>query len=126
MAIRIRQRGDFNNIDRFLAKMKRGGMNRKLNECGRLGVQALSANTPVRTGKTASLWDYDIRITSESAAIHWTNANVNSGVNIAVIIQYGHGTGTGGYVQGIDYINPAMRPVFDKIADIIWKEVTSA
>lgn len=124
VAIRFKHRGNFNKVDKFLAKMKRGDLFKKLNEYGRYGVTALSAATPIRTGKTASSWDYEVRVTGSSASIHWTNSNVNSGVNIAVIIQYGHGTGTGGYVQGIDYINPAMRPTFEKIADLVWKEVT--
>lgn len=124
--IRFKQRGNFNNIDRFLAKMKRGDLFKSLEKYGRIGVSALSASTPVRSGKTASSWDYEVRITRSSASINWTNSNINDGVNIAVIIQYGHGTGTGGYVQGIDYINPAMQPTFQQIADAVWKEVTSA
>lgn len=124
--IRFKQRGNFNNIDRFLAKMKRGDLFKSLEKYGRIGVSALSASTPVRSGKTASSWDYEVRITGSSASIYWTNSNINDGVNIAVIIQYGHGTGTGGYVQGMDYINPAMQPTFQQIADAVWKEVTSA
>lgn len=106
--------------------MKRGKLYASLKNYGDLGVAALSNNTPVRTGKTSESWGYDISITFDSVSIYWTNSNVNNGVNIAVIIQYGHGTGTGGYVRGLDYINPAMRPVFQDIADGIWKEVTSA
>ena len=92
------------------------------NKYGQKGVQALSSATPVDSGKTASSWNYEIRGTS----IYWTNDNINKGVNIAVILQYGHGTRNGGYVQGRDYINPAIRPIFDSMVDEIWKEVTSA
>lgn len=90
-----------------------------------MGVKALSEATPVLSGKTASSWGYQISKGHGSFSIHWTNSNINDGVPIAVIIQYGHGTGWGGYVQGIDYINPALRPVFQDIADQVWKEVTA-
>lgn len=91
-----------------------------------LGVAALAAATPMDTGKTASCWGYEIVTSGEDATIYWTNTNENKGVNIAVILQFGHGTGTGGYVQGRDYINPAIRPVFDKIAEEAWMEVVNA
>ena len=90
------------------------------------GVSALAAATPIDSGKTASSWGYEIEVSGDSATIHWTNSNENKGVNIAVILQFGHGTGTGGYVQGRDYINPAMRPVFDRIAEEVWREVINA
>lgn len=89
-----------------------------------MGVDALSAATPVDTGKTAASWGYVITRTSDTATITWTNSNVNNGVPIALILQYGHGTGTGGYVKGRDYIKPAIRPVFDELANELWKEVT--
>lgn len=88
------------------------------------GVQALRDNTPKDTGRTANSWYYDIEQKGDSVTISWKNSNINDGVLIAAIIQYGHGTGTGGYVRGTDYINPAMKPVFQQIADDIWREVT--
>lgn len=95
-----------------------------MREFGEQGVQALASQTPAESGKTASSWSYDIVRTSEGVSIYWINDNVNKGVNIAVILQFGHGTGTGGWVEGRDFINPAIRPVFDDIAEKAWKEVT--
>lgn len=88
------------------------------------GVAALALATPRDTGATATSWDYEIKRSNGQISIYWTNDNVNKGVNIAVILQYGHGTRNGGYVMGRDYINPAIRPIFDKIAEAAWKEVT--
>ena len=85
---------------------------------------ALRSATPVDSGETAASWDYEIEMNGDKKAIYWTNSNINDGVPIAVILQYGHGTGTGGYVQGRDYINPTMQTIFDQIADDAWKEVT--
>ena len=119
-------RGNFNKLDKFLNKMMRRDHLNVLDKYGQIGVEALKANTPVDTGKTAQSWTYEIEMAADRTTIMWLNTNVNNGVNIAIILQYGHGTGTGGYVQGRDYINPAMRPVFDKIAEQAWKEVTSA
>lgn len=113
-------------MEKFLDSIRNRKYLDALNRYGQEGVVALSAATPVDSGKTASSWDYKISVSGSATKITWTNSNINQDVNIAVIIQYGHGTGTGGYVQGRDYINPAMRPVFDKIAEEIWKEVTSA
>lgn len=124
--IRFKQRGNFNKTEKFLKTMKNKDFDSVLERYAREGVQALAANTPTRSGKTAASWDFEIKRAGKSAYIYWTNSNINDGVNIAVIIQYGHGTGTGGYVQGIDYINPALRPVFEKMANEIWREVTSA
>ena len=106
--------------------MKRREYLNVLDEFGRDGVQALRNATPVDSGATAEAWDYEIKRTRNYTEIVWTNSNINDGVPIAVILQYGHGTGTGGYVQGRDYINPAIRPIFDKIAEKAWKVVTSA
>lgn len=91
---------------------------------GEEGVRALAAGTPRETGMTANSWYYEIEQSKDTITINWKNRNVNKGVLIAAIIQYGHGTGTGGYVEGIDYVNPAMRPVFQKIAEDAWREVT--
>lgn len=124
--IRYVVKGNWDNIEKFLKKSNRLDLRRQLDKYGRAGVEALSNATPVDTGKTASSWDYEIEDGNGQVSIVWTNSNVNQHVNIAIIIQYGHGTGTGGYVQGIDYINPAMKPVFDELADAVWKEVTSS
>lgn len=106
--------------------MKNFKVEQILQKYGSKGVAALAASTPVDTGKTAGSWTYSISVSGESATIYWENSNTNKGVNIAVILQYGHGTGTGGYVQGRDYINPAMRPIFDQIANEAWMEVVNA
>ena len=117
--------GGFDNTLRYLRKLMSGELERTLSKYGDRGVEALASATPTDSGKTASSWSYDLEIGTGRSTITWTNSNVNKGVNIAVILQYGHGTGTGGYVQGRDYINPAMQPIFDQIAEGLWKEVTS-
>lgn len=122
--IGIEHAGSFKNIERFLERSKKRSWKDTLRSYAELGVIALTASTPMRTGKTASSWGYEIVESGSSINIYWTNSNMNQGVNIAVLIQYGHGVKGGGYVQGIDYINPAMRPVFETIADSIWKEVS--
>ena len=124
--IRITTKGDFNNTFRFLNKMRKFQINKILEKYGQMGVEALRSATPIDSGKTAESWGYEISVGKEGATIHWTNTNQNKGVYIAVILQYGHGTGTGGYVQGVDYINPAIRPVFDKIAEEAWMEVVNS
>lgn len=123
--IRITQKGDFKHTEKFLKGAKNLEVFRILESYASKGVAALSTATPIRSGRTASSWDYEIHQSSGSYEIMWTNSNINKGVNIAIIIQYGHGTGTGGYVQGIDYINPAMKPVFQEMADAAWREVTA-
>ncbi len=122
--IRFTHKGDFKKTERFLKGAKNLEAFKILEKYARAGVDALSESTPVRSGKTASSWGYEVHASKNSYEIVWTNSNINQGVNIAVIIQLGHGTGTGGYVQGIDYINPAMKPVFENMADAAWKEVT--
>lgn len=122
--IKIRQKGDFSKVTKYLIKAKKGIRLRDLDKYGKQGVAALSSATPVDTGLTASSWYYRIERDSSTISITFLNSNVQNGVPIAVILQYGHGTGTGGWVQGRDYINPALRPIFDKIADDAWKEVT--
>lgn len=119
-------KGDFKNTERFLGKMSTMDFVARLNSVAQRGVQALAAATPVDSGLTASSWGYTINRSKSSFSIVWTNHHVISGFPVAVMIQYGHGTGTGGYVQGRDYINPAMRPVFDDIINDLWTEVTSA
>ena len=118
--------GNFNKTDSFLKKMKSENFMSILNKYGKQGVDALAKATPTDSGKTASSWDYEIRTSNSGAEIYWTNSNINKGVNIAIIIQYGHGTRNGGYVAAYDYINPAMKPIFNKIADDIWREVRSS
>lgn len=118
--------GSFRNTERFFSRMKRGEILRELDRYGQMGVDALASATPLDSGETASSWGYEIQRSGKSFSISWTNTHTNGSVNVAIILQYGHGTGTGGYVPGRDYINPAIRPVFDKIADGVWKAVTSA
>lgn len=122
----VKQKGDFSKTEKFLNTISKKLYYRNLQKYAEQGVAALASATPMDSGTTANSWDYEIRQTKNSVSIYWTNSNVNKGVPIAVIIQYGHGTRNGGYVQGRDYINPAMRPIFDKIAENVWKEVTSS
>ena len=110
--------------DKYLRKLSANKLDSILQKYGKVGVDALMHATPIDSGKTAQSWDYEIEYGDGSATIVWTNSNINDNVSIAMILQYGHGTGTGGYVQGIDYINPAMRPVFDNLAKDAWEEVT--
>lgn len=123
--ITFRHRGSFNRIEKFLNGVRGEKYLNVLDKYGQEGVNALAAATPRDSGKTAESWYYEISRTEKGTMISWHNSNVVQNVNIAIILQYGHGTGTGGYVQGRDYINPAMRPVFDKIAAEAWKEVTT-
>ena len=123
--ITVSASGDFKNLERFLKNASRRNYRRLLEEYGRKGVDALSMATPVDSGITASSWSYDISETSNGFEINWNNSNVNDGVNIAIILQYGHGTGTGGYVQGRDYINPALQSVFDGFVDDLTKAVNN-
>lgn len=122
--IQFKQKGDFSKMESFLKKLRKLDLDSVLDKYGKLGVQALASATPVETGKTAASWDYKIEKGKGVVTITWTNSNVNNGVPIALLIQYGHGTGTGGYVQGRDYIKPAILPIFDQLADALWKEVT--
>lgn len=107
--------GDYRATKRWMDKMEAGSVADVLRSCGEKGIEALSAATPVRTGKTAASWGFEAKTSAKGVTLTWTNSNVVNGVPIAIILQYGHGTGTGGYVHGRDYINPAMRPVFDEI-----------
>ena len=118
------QKGDFSKTNTFLERALEVAKLGQLDKYGRAGVEALSAATPKDTGLTAASWDYKIVRKANGVSIQWFNTNVQNGVNIALILQYGHGTGTGGYVKGRDYINPAMQPVFDQIAESAWKEVS--
>lgn len=122
--ISFRHKGDFSKLTSFMEKAKEIVKLGDLDKYGREGVAALASATPVDSGLTANSWYYKIEQKSGSATISFHNSNIQNGVPIAIILQYGHGTGTGGWVQGRDYINPAIQPIFDKIAETAWKEVT--
>lgn len=122
--ISFRQTGDFSKTIKFLSKSSNGIVLKDLDRFGREGVDALSKNTPIDSGLTATSWNYEITNSKGRTTISWYNSNIVNGVPIAIILQYGHGTQNGGWVEGRDYINPVMRPIFDKIADKAWKEVT--
>ena len=124
ITVKVGDKGDFKKTFKFLRAMKEKRFLKNLDKYGQMGVDALAAATPKRTGLTAESWTYDITDNGEQLIISWNNTNVQKGYyNVALMIQYGHGTGTGGWVEGIDYINPALKPVFDKIADAVWMEV---
>lgn len=123
--ISIRQKGNFNKTEKLLKKSFGRKYLDVLEKYALQGVEALSAATPVKTGLTAASWNYKITQNGSNISIVWENTNIQKYVNIALILQYGHGTRNGGYVEGRDYINPALRPIFDKMADAAWKEVTS-
>lgn len=122
--IGFRVKGDFSKSNRYLERLKGAIKLSDFDKYGKEGVAALASATPVDSGTTANSWSYEITREKESIAITFHNSNVNEGVPIAIILQYGHGTGTGGWVEGRDYINPAIQPIFDKIAENAWKEVT--
>lgn len=122
--IRFRQKGDFSKLMHFMERAKNAVHLGNLDKYGREGVAALASATPVDSGLTANSWYYEIIRKNGSVSIEFYNRNIQNGVPIAIIIQYGHATGTGGWVEGRDYINPAIRPVFDRIASNAWKEVT--
>lgn len=121
--VMFRQKGDFRRTSDFLKRANRLNLDAILNQYGQEGVEALRAATPKGTGTTANSWSYVVHKGTGSITITWSNSNIVDGVPIAVILQYGHGTRNGGYVQGTDYINPAMKPIFDKIAQRAWEEV---
>ncbi len=122
--IRVESEGNFNNTLKFLKRMKSRDYLKRLNECGKKGVAALASATPKDSGETANSWSYEVVQNSSGVTIYWSNSHTNKGVNVAVILQYGHGTNHGGYVSGRDYINPAIRPIFDDILSDLWEEVT--
>ena len=121
---KITTSGSFKNFESFAKRVMRKEMYHSLERYAIQGMDALANATPVSSGQTAASWSYEIKIDGKSATITWLNSHVEGGAPIAVLIQYGHGTRNGGYVQGRDYINPAIRPVFDKMADDVWEEVT--
>lgn len=123
--ISFKQTGDFKKTSRYLRKVQHTSLTTELRRYAQEGVDALSRATPVDSGETAASWYYEIRRTPGSIKIEWKNSNIVNGVPIAIILQYGHATGNGGYVQGRDYINPAIQPVFDRISESIWKELSN-
>ena len=124
--ISFRQKGDFSNLTNFLERAKNAIHIGDLDKYGKAGVAALSSATPVDTGLTASSWSYEIENKNGSVRIIFKNSNIQNGVPIAIILQYGHGTRNGGWVEGRDYINPAIQPICDEIANNAWKEVTKS
>ena len=124
MRTTFRQKGDFSKATKFLERAKEAVHLGDLDKYGRAGVAALAAAMPVDTGKTAASWRYEIVQEKGVARILFCNSNIQNGVPIAIILQYGHGTGTGGWVQGRDYINPAIQPIFEQIAKNAWNEIT--
>lgn len=118
--------GSWGKTDSFLAAIRNKKIYAALDRYGKQGVSALASATPVETGVSAQSWSYKVEHASGQESITWYNSHTHGGLPIVVLLQYGHGTGTGGYVQGRDFINPALRPIFDKIADEVWKAVTSA
>ena len=121
--ITFRQKGDFSKLTRYLEKVKSVVKLSDLDKYGKEGVAALASATPVDTGLTASSWSYEIKHQNGRVSITFKNSNIQNGVPIAIILQYGHGTRNGGWVQGRDYINPAIQPIFDQIANDAWEEV---
>lgn len=122
--ISFRQKGDFSKLKSYLEKVKEAARLGILDKYGREGVSALESATPVDSGLAAHSWGYEIEHNRNSASIIFTNSDIENGFPVAIMIQYGHATGTGGWVEGRDYINPAIQPIFDKIADAAWREVT--
>ncbi len=122
--ISFKQKGDFSKLSRFFERAKEVVHMGNLDKYGREGVAALSAATPKDSGVTASSWEYEIKRTKGSVSIVFNNTNIQNGVPIAIILQYGHATNNGGWVEGIDYINPAIKPIFERIANEAWREVT--
>jgi hypothetical protein len=122
----IKHKGNFKNTERFLKNAPKVNFRSILERYAKQGVDALAAATPIDSGLTASSWGYEIHSSGSSFSIYWTNSNVVDGVPIAIVLQYGHATKNGGFVQGRDYINPAMQSMFEKIAEEAWKEVINA
>lgn len=123
--ISVTSRGSFDNTEAFLRRASKFDIRPILEEAAQLGLKALIAATPIDSGLAENSWDYEIASARGGSRITWTNSDVENGFPVAIMLQYGYGTGTGGYVQGRDYINPAMKPIFDQIAEKVWKAVTS-
>lgn len=121
--ISMTQKGNFKKTDRFLHGLIGRHYEKKMERYGAMGVAALKAATPKDSGETSEAWSYEIEYTPGRTAIYWKNSHIVNGTNIAIILQYGHATRNGGFVEGIDYINPAIRPIFERMAQEVWKEV---
>lgn len=124
--IKLSTKGNLNlSSIKWLSDLQKKNYTKVLEKYGQIGVEALSSATPIDSGVTASSWYYRVSVSDKYASLEFYNSNINDGVSIALILQYGHGTGTGGWVEGVDYINPAIRPIFDEVARSVWREVTS-
>lgn len=123
--IKIKHKGNFSKTEKFLKKALTLDFYKGIEKYAKEGVRALESATPIDSGITSGSWGYEIKTSKDGISIYWNNTNINDGIPIAILIQYGHGTRNGGYVQGIDFINPALKPVFEKIANSVWKEVAS-
>jgi hypothetical protein len=124
--ISFSSKGDFKNTDAFLKKMSRGDIFKSLDRYGSEGTSALAHATPMDTGETAGSWSHEVLIKNQTYSIIWSNGNIVDGIPVAILIQVGHGTRGGGYISGRDFINPALRPIFDRILNEVWREVTAA
>lgn len=122
--VKVTHKGDFKKTTSFLNRVQKLNFETIFDKYGKMGVDELRRATPKDTGKTAASWGYTVEVGHDSATVIWTNNNINQGENIALLIQYGHGTATGGYVRGFDYINPAMDRIYEKCLDEIWREVS--
>lgn len=125
MPVKITVKGNWKKTKKFLGFAIKRDFLKDLDKYGREGVEALRAATPKDTGKTADSWDYEIHKSKGKVSIVWTNSNIAEYIPVALLIQYGHATGNGAYIEGIDYINPAMKPIFEKIANSAWNAITS-
>ena len=125
MRVAVKHKGSFENLDKFLKHYDRKKLILILNQLGQEGVLALTSATPVDSGITSESWGYNVKVTNKSLGIDWFNDNVEDGLPIVILLQYGHATRNGGWVQGKDFINPAIQPIFDKIANALWWEVTN-
>lgn len=124
MLITVKHKGNFNNIERFFNRVLKRDYLNILSDYAQIGVEELRKATPVESGETANAWNYEIESKDGKTTIWFTNSEEDNGVNVAILLIYGHGTRNGGYVEGIDFVSPALRPVFEELADKIWKEVT--
>ena len=123
--ISVKHKGDFKNVESLLNRITNLRLSRIMERYGQMGVNALSSATPIDSGETANSWDYRIIFRKNTIRIEWTNSNIAGNVPVAILLQYGHATKSGSFINGIDFINPALKPVFDLIAEEAWKEVTS-
>lgn len=125
MTVKFRHHGNFQTTERFLNAVRRKDYRRTINEFANRGKLQLASATPIDSSLTANSWDYEVKIYQGGFKIIWTNSNLVDGIPVAILIQYGHGTRNGSFIQGRDYINPTMQPIFDQIAESLWKEVTN-